>query len=778
MDPNVSEAEAATRRATRAAIFVAVVMIAQQLAGKALRDGFFLSHFEASSLPSVMTAASLLSVGIVLGSMRLFQRVEPARVVPLFFALSAGLFVFEWALSTPFPRIAAASLYLHTTSFGAVVVSGFWSIVSERFDPHTAKQVIGRIAGGATLGGVLGGLAAWRGASVLSIPTMILMLAGLNALCMLGLRGIGRPAARRASEVESGVSAVEILQETPYLQQLALLVGLAAFAGAVYDYVFKSQAAAYYGGGAELVSFFALFYLVLSLVTFVVQNTLARPSLAVLGLALTVATLPGSIVILGVGALLVPGLFTAVALRGGTAVVESSLYRSGYELLYTPLLPEKKRPTKTLVDVGGDKLGAAIGGGVAFFVLGIFPGLENPILLCLGVGAGIAAIFASRRLHRGYVESLAESLRSGTLDLSDEEEFDATTRQTVSETLASMERRAVLDSVGVSSAEGLAAMPREELLERLRARRAARSAELDEGRRQPFVSTQRSPLPPSELDGSLLAIADLRSGDSARIEGVLRGRLPLPDLLVPHLIPLLEQPEVAASVSEVLRRVAPAHVGLLLDALLRVRTPLPVRRRLCEILGGVATERCASGLALLLRDSEFQLRFGAARGLLQIYRSRTSLIPPEEIFFAAAASEAQSCQRLWRAQSDLEGRITQTKALETPDGRRVTHGLAYIFALLLTVLDRDSLQLAIRALADSHAGHRGTGLEYLDNVLPAELKRRLWPLLQDGSLARATLRSPDEILDEIFGHAPPAASDLAKLRERIDEKRRERAERV
>ena len=43
-------------------------------------------------------------------------------------------------------------------TFGAVLISGFWSVVNERFDPHTAKQVVGRIAAGATVGGLLGGV--------------------------------------------------------------------------------------------------------------------------------------------------------------------------------------------------------------------------------------------------------------------------------------------------------------------------------------------------------------------------------------------------------------------------------------------------------------------------------------------------------------------------------------------------------------------------------------------------------------------------------------------
>ena len=47
-------------------------------------------------------------------------------------------------------------------STGALVISGFWSVVNERFDPHSAKGMVSRIGTGATVGGVVGGLVAWR----------------------------------------------------------------------------------------------------------------------------------------------------------------------------------------------------------------------------------------------------------------------------------------------------------------------------------------------------------------------------------------------------------------------------------------------------------------------------------------------------------------------------------------------------------------------------------------------------------------------------------------
>ena len=43
-----------------------------------------------------------------------------------------------------FPRSTAVAIYFHLSTSGAVLVSGFWSMVNERFDVQSAKRHIGR----------------------------------------------------------------------------------------------------------------------------------------------------------------------------------------------------------------------------------------------------------------------------------------------------------------------------------------------------------------------------------------------------------------------------------------------------------------------------------------------------------------------------------------------------------------------------------------------------------------------------------------------------------
>ena len=45
------------------------------------------------------------------------------------------------------PRMAACAIYLRVVAFGAVLLSGFWSVINECFDPRSAKNFLDELAG-------------------------------------------------------------------------------------------------------------------------------------------------------------------------------------------------------------------------------------------------------------------------------------------------------------------------------------------------------------------------------------------------------------------------------------------------------------------------------------------------------------------------------------------------------------------------------------------------------------------------------------------------------
>jgi len=67
-------------------------------------------------------------------------------------------------------------------------------------------------------------------------------------------------------------------------------------------------------------------------------------------------------------------LLSAVLCRGSHDVLSNSLFRSAYELLYTPVPDADKRAAKQVVDVAFDKLGALLGGAVTLAAVQLAPG--------------------------------------------------------------------------------------------------------------------------------------------------------------------------------------------------------------------------------------------------------------------------------------------------------------------------------------------------------------------------------------------------------------------
>ena len=175
-----------------AAVAAATIMIAFQTAAKATRDALFLSSFDVALLPRMIIGAALVSVPMALVASRWMVRVGPGRLVPAAFVTSALLLVVEWTLVDVAREVIAVAVYLHYAALGAVLISGFWSVVNERWDPRTAKRVVGRIAAGGTAGGLLGGLLAERAAVLLSVTAMLPLLAVLHLACaalVVGLQG-------------------------------------------------------------------------------------------------------------------------------------------------------------------------------------------------------------------------------------------------------------------------------------------------------------------------------------------------------------------------------------------------------------------------------------------------------------------------------------------------------------------------------------------------------------------------------------------------------------
>jgi ATP/ADP translocase len=740
-------------------------LVAQLVAGKATRDALFLTHFGLSLLPAAMIGAALLSALSVIVMSRALTRSGPARVVPAAFAASAVLFLCEWSLSLRSERATAIAVYAHTAIFSTAIGSAFWSLVNERFDPHEAKRLVGRIASGGTLGGVIGGLLVWRASAHLSVPMMLALLA---AMSVIGLWGSLRSAPAKAHKEKAPAivtgGGTRILGDTPYLRDLALLVGAGAIVQALLDWLLSQQATETYGAGPRLLGFFALFNMVVGVLSFAAQTGITHVVLEKRGLGGTIKVQPIGVSACVVAALLAPALFVfhaILVLRVVEGVTRSSLYRSAYELFYTPLPPAKKRATKTFIDVGVDRVGTALGSGLLFAVAHVAPvGVQTKIVLFAVLAMSAAAWIVAARLQDGYVAALASSLKSGAVAIAEDEIDDLTTRKTLTETTALLDRDRLLARIEQLQREKEAKLDG-----------AGATAFADVSDRQPgkLVSTSDLGAWIDPSDEIVTRAAALRSNEPPAIKRALVS--PLTPELAPFVVPLLANDVVVREAVRALRQLAPKATGTLLDHLLDPDVDPRVRRRIPRILKVCRTQRTVSGLLLALRDPVFEVRVQVAIALGQLvdpHDDATAL--DRATVFDLAFDELTTGRASWSARPvaavaadppDDEGSPSErddheSASLHPPkdeeaESDELRRGLAHVFAILGLALEREPLSIAYRALRAENAALRGTAFEYLEVVLPPRLREVVVPLLGDVKPApRSRERGSNELAAELL----------------------------
>ena len=408
------------RSALVVAPLTAAALIAQQVASNAVRDALFLTWFEVTSLPYFMGAAAVLAIPAAESSGRLLARFGPARVVPCILGLSSVLFLVEWRLLGANPRLASGLVYFHASVLGALGISAFWSLLNERFDPHSAKALMARVAAAAAFGGLAGGVGAERVAALMSQGALFTLL-GLSAgASVVGSAVIGRgmPPRRGPPAVqEERRSGWAEIRRVPLLRDLALVIALAAALAAFMDYLLKAEVVAWLGKGEPLVRFFGLFYAASALAAFLVQALLGRVILARIGLGGSVASHPLLVGAAGVLGFLAPAPWRAILPRGLDVTLRASIFRAGYELFYTPLPEAVKRAAKSAVDVSADCIGKGAGAALIVLLTRLDPVYTFVAVNVAGVVTAGMELTVARRLRAQYVSALEGGLKRRGEDL-------------------------------------------------------------------------------------------------------------------------------------------------------------------------------------------------------------------------------------------------------------------------------------------------------------------------------------------------------------------------
>jgi len=478
-----------------------------------------------------------------------------------------------------------------------------------------------------------------------------------------------------------------------------------------------------------------VFYTVVQVVTFAFQAFAAVPLQKRLGVGRSVTMLPIGLSVGAIFSLFFPsGPLFALA-RGTEAVIRGSLFRSGYELLFTAMSPQEKRRIKTFLDVACDRAGDALGASVVQLLL-----LTGPLFVVnemLGVVLLMAAasIWIGKRLDSMYLRSIEQRLidqaaADGIMSMGD---FGG------GPSLLSLE----LPAIEVPHA-----------LEDVRP-----------GHHE-HVPVQ------VVLDEPLDLLRQLRSGDRERVLAALETAATFEAIHVSQTVQLLAWDDVTPQVRRALERTADRHVGLLVDALLDGASDFAIRRRIPRVLVGAPSQRALDGLCLGLSDTRFEVRYQCSRAMDRILVADASLKVDATRIFQVVERELSVARPVWNGHRLLD-QFESSDAVMFLDEHlrdRANRSLEHVFSLLVTVLPREPIKVAFRVVHTDDAMLRGLALEDLGGVLPESVRVRLWDILDastgrsEGSPTTTTaleelLRSQDGLLEQLNRQVTPSSGD-------------------
>ncbi len=259
----------------------------------------FIDDLGADNLPYILLATGML-VGLV---MQLYgwvlARLPQRWALPILQLGMAGiLMVFVFLFQSRVPWVSSG-FYLFGQILGILLLSQFWTLANDVYDPRQARRLFGFIGGGASLGGMAGsGVAALFaeaiGTSGLLLASVVALVATVCLVVAIISRETRAPIGNSDTKPAGGLGeALALVRGDANLRQIAWLVSLAAIGSVLIDQQLNMAAEQFRGSSTDSVtSFLASVRFLLSSVSLLLQVFLVKQIYRLLGLGFALVTLP------------------------------------------------------------------------------------------------------------------------------------------------------------------------------------------------------------------------------------------------------------------------------------------------------------------------------------------------------------------------------------------------------------------------------------------------------------------------------------------------------
>ncbi|NNK47540.1 MAG: hypothetical protein HKP01_01560 [Gemmatimonadetes bacterium] len=713
----------------------------------ALREAFYLAYFGSDTLPYILYAGLVVGLPAVAVFSRLMVSRVPRMVMRSVVAVScAGLLVVYVLVLLPGPpldsRLASVVFYLWTVVAALLLTSGFWIIVSDVFAVREAKRLFGLISAGGAAGTLVTGVSLSMLLTRFQPVHLVPLLIAFLGLAQLTLELMPRDRLRRgrseaARDTRGRLESLRTLTSNRHLRLIAGIVLLASAASYIVswqllDAIQTTAAAEVARAGlvgeasvdalsTRIASFMGAFRGWTGGLAFIIQVFVAGRILSGAGVAWSLALLPLALLFGSAGMLIFPGLVMATLVRGADNTLGKSVHRTVAELLWIPVAPALRRRAKAFIDSMVDSAGDGLGALVVLLWVSLFH-FPTHLLSVFVIGAAIAMLALSRAMGRQYFVTLRQRLERSGNDAEVLEEVGLNRVDRLGATLTRLDITRVLETAG------------------LRLDLPEPDAATPPGRPMP----DRRALTPSEM---------LRSGDPSHLGRALESPEAWTEEDLPYAVPLLARDAWLGPVVRALAEYGVKGVPYLRVILTDESADFVLRRRIPGVLARIEHPDADRALIDALGAGRFEVRYRVALGL---YRRRLHSIAEsggawENEVWAAIREQLNRERAVWELARLLDAEADDG-FVERRVGLRGELSLEHTFRLLSLVLDRDTMRAAYHGIILNDPELKSFALEYLEQVLPSDVRNRLWPVIGDlsASAEQRARRDLDDVVADLL----------------------------
>ena len=359
---------------------------------KALRYADLLWKMGPGGLPIAYLAGAIVTGFVVIFHSRIHMRVSSKIMIiaSLVFFIVTGILL-HIVLVTDYGAESAFLSYLYwvwASVLTIVLMTQFWMIINEVFNPREAKRLIGFCGSGGILGGILGGLLA-RFLTKANLANLLLPLACFMLFaCIFVVRAIYTVRKKRFPAAEAMPSKQKqseaprfgfrdnfhAVRKNSYLRLISSLVVITVIVSTFIDFQFSSAVGDYFSAGfiqpkEAMQAFFGLFFAGLLTFSFFLNLFLTSKILKNFGIQFALLLTPAVLVLCSLGFIFAPfTLLPAIFMKGSDEGLAFSLHQSVREILYIPVASELKAKVKPFIDMFINRFAKVI---AAILLLGI-----------------------------------------------------------------------------------------------------------------------------------------------------------------------------------------------------------------------------------------------------------------------------------------------------------------------------------------------------------------------------------------------------------------------